>query len=143
MLFFMKIVVNPWTKGADENALAEIAALWNRNAPGRHAFFPWSGKLLARAFSTCGMDAGRLLEAREGSALVGFAHATWMREYGYPPGGAVEALLVDRDARGRGVDNTHAATDPNAGFYVRTGDHALGLPGRWGGRRLRRPCDRL
>lgn len=42
----------------------------------------------------------------------------------YRGSACIDATPLRLHARGRGVDNTLASTDPNAGFYVRTGDHA-------------------
>lgn len=100
----MKTVIAPWTRGYEAEALDEVATLWNRNATGRHAFFPWTGALLHRVWLACDMvSASRLLEARIDGRLVGFAHCSWMHEYGYPYAGAVEAVLVDAEHRGKGI----------------------------------------
>ncbi|MDR3212102.1 MAG: GNAT family N-acetyltransferase [Planctomycetota bacterium] len=82
--------------------LVEIAALWNRNAVGRHGFYPWDADLLQRALVTC-QEAALILEARDTSGLLGFALLSWMQEANYTPGAALEAILVDQDFRGRGV----------------------------------------
>ncbi|MCK5927959.1 MAG: hypothetical protein KAG80_07170 [Nocardioides sp.] len=42
----------------------------------------------------------------------------------YRGSACIDATPLRLHTKGRGVDNTHASTDPNAGFYVRTGDHA-------------------
>ena len=100
----MKITIGGWSRGITPEALDEIAVLWNRNAPGRHGFFPWTGEQLSHAFSAKNLfAASRLVEARADGALVGFSHVTWMREYGYPPGGAIEAILVDQAFRRKGI----------------------------------------
>lgn len=84
--------------------LRDMAALWNDNAVGRHGFFPWSGERLALMLGGGAAVNSRLVTARtpEGM-LAGFAHVSWMREYGYSPGGSVEALLVARRHRNLGV----------------------------------------
>jgi Acetyltransferases len=84
--------------------LDSIASLWNANAAGRHAFFPWSGQLLQLIFTASHADrCSFLCEAAVDGRVVGFAHATYMYEYGYAPGGAVEALLVDKQYRNQGI----------------------------------------
>lgn len=86
------------------DTLDDMASLWNRNAVDRHGFFPWSGERLALMFGGGIAARSRLVAARApGGELAGFAHVTWMREYGYSPGGSVEALLVARPYRNRGV----------------------------------------
>lgn len=85
-------------------ALREVADLWNANARGRHGFFPWTVETLASKLSGRLAANGRLVLARTGDeALAGFAHVTWMHEYGYAPGGSVEAILVGKEYRGYGV----------------------------------------
>lgn len=42
----------------------------------------------------------------------------------YRGSACIDATPLRLHTRGRGVDNTLASTDPNGGFYVRTGDHA-------------------
>ncbi len=42
----------------------------------------------------------------------------------YRGSACIDATPLRLHTKGRGVDNTLASTDPNAGFYVRTGDHA-------------------
>jgi hypothetical protein len=42
----------------------------------------------------------------------------------YRGSACIDATPLRLHTRGRGVDDTLASTDPNAGFYVRTGDHA-------------------
>ncbi len=104
IFIFMNISIGGWSKNYDSVALNELAALWNANASGRHGFFPWSGELLRQTWLKDNMAANsRLLEARLDDALVGFCHVTWMREYGYPAGGAVEALLVGAPYRNNGI----------------------------------------
>ncbi len=91
--------------------LAAVAALWNANASGRHAFLPWTAELLAEFLVPDGYPVGTLLTAQwhEGAAgetageCAAFAHVNEVREDGYPHAGAVEALLVDERHRGRGV----------------------------------------
>ncbi|MDR0363207.1 MAG: GNAT family N-acetyltransferase [Planctomycetota bacterium] len=101
----MTVRISPWVRGTDSAALEEVADLWNRNAQDRHAFYPWTGALLGRVIGQgylpdCG---GRAFEARDDDVLVGFIHITTMREFGYPPAGSVEALIVDAQYRRRGI----------------------------------------
>ncbi len=92
------------TSGYDLAKLTNMATLWNRNASGRHAFFHWSGQLLQVVFTASHAERCSILcEAMIDDTLVGFAHATYMYEYGYAPGGAIEALLVDKDHRNQGI----------------------------------------
>lgn len=44
----------------------------------------------------------------------------------YRGSAGIDGTPLRLHTRGRGVDNTIASTDPNAGFYVRTGDHSDG-----------------
>lgn len=94
-----------WDKGFSPTALDELAAFWNANAGGRHAFFPWTGELLAKQLvDERGRPLGKLLTVRSGSGeLLGFTHIFVVDEDGYPRAGVVEALLVGHDARARGV----------------------------------------
>ncbi|MDR1613895.1 MAG: GNAT family N-acetyltransferase [Planctomycetota bacterium] len=101
----MDVAIRPWLRSFFPDTLAELAELWNGNALGRHAFYPWNGGLLALVLGNGYLAncAGRLIEARDGGKLVGFAHATAMREAGYVPSGSIEALLVDQRYRRRGI----------------------------------------
>ncbi len=94
-----------WDKPYQAAALEEVAALWNRNCQGRHAFFPWSGALLAHhTTDEAGRMLGRLLIARdENGALAGLVHVNQMLEDGYPWAGVVELILVDKEHRRRGI----------------------------------------
>ncbi len=85
--------------------LEEIARTWNANAVGRHAFFPWTGELLARQLTNPnGTAVGRFILARTGRGdLVGFVHINQIREEGYPSAGDVEVLVVDAGYRKRGI----------------------------------------
>lgn len=128
----MELAIGQWTGGYGPEPLGEIAALWNRNAADRHGFFPWSGELLHQAFRACGMvDNSRLVEARVDGALVGFAHATWMREYGYPPGGSIEAVMVDRQWRKRGVGTALVDTALNLLDLAAPGLELVDALGAW------------
>ncbi len=95
--------VGVWAKGYDPESLGEIADLWNRNAQSRHAFFPWTGELLARRLAEKGTPYGVILEAREDDVLAGFAHMAVVDESGYPRAGTIEAILVDERYRNRGL----------------------------------------
>lgn len=99
----MTLIMREWNRGFSAETLAEIADLWNRNAAGRHAFYPWTGELLERQLARNGRGLGRIIEARNGEALIGCCHATAMNEEGYPRAGAVELLLVDSAWRGQGI----------------------------------------
>ena len=87
------------------DVLRRIASVWNNNATGRHAFYPWSETLLARLLEQRGGPAGVLLTAHapDGNDVVGFAHCNQVREDGYPPAGVVEMIMVDSCHRNRGV----------------------------------------
>lgn len=100
----MRYSVAEWNTGYSPRALDDLARLWNANAVGRHAFFPWTGELLARQIAPDGRPAGVLLAARDGDgSLVGFAHIARVAENGYPAAGVVENILVDSCRRGAGV----------------------------------------
>ncbi len=100
----MDFRVGEWTKGFDAGELAELADLWNANAAGRHAFYPWTGSLLARLLAADGRGVGRIIEARAPSGeLAGWTHVSMVAEEGYPRAGAVEMLLVDRRYRRLGL----------------------------------------
>lgn len=93
-----------WDRKHSPGTYDEIARLWNNNAVGRHAFFPWTGELLHALLTNEQGPIGRILTARaESGELVGYAHTTQVSEDGYPPAGVVEALLVDSGHRRRGV----------------------------------------
>lgn len=86
--------------------LSAVASLWNNNAVGRHAFFPWDAGRLAELLVPDGYPAGELLTAHPGGAegeCVAFAHVNRVREDGYPHAGVVENLLVDACHRRRGL----------------------------------------
>ncbi len=86
--------------------LSSVARLWNGNAAGRHAFFPWTAERLSELLVPDGHPAGTFFTAHaegEGGECVGFAHASQVREDGYPCAGVVEILLVDARHRRRGV----------------------------------------
>lgn len=96
--------IDDWSKGTSPGELQEMADLWNGNAVGRHAFYSWTGELLAGSIAPSGKIAGRLVEARNDSGeLLGFAHASLLAEEGYPPAGVVEMLMVDRKSRDKGI----------------------------------------
>lgn len=89
-----------------DNALYDqIACLWNANAIGRHAFYPWTGERLALLLTDSRCEpVGHCIVARgTGGELVGFVHFDRMDENGYPHAGAIEAILVDTAWRGRGI----------------------------------------
>ena len=130
--YCMKIVIAPWERGFGEEALDEIAGLWNRNAGSRHAFFPSTGALLRREWLAGGMvSTSRLLEARLDGRLVGFAHFSWMREHGYPHAGVVEAILVDAEFRGKGVGTTLLARGIEALRGIEPGLAFVDALGAW------------
>lgn len=88
--------------------LAAVASLWNNNAVGRHAFFPWTAELLSNLLTANGAPVGTLLTAHAdsggaGGDCVGFVHVNRVREDGYPNAGVVEAILVDSPHRRRGL----------------------------------------
>lgn len=96
--------VAEWDGGFSTAALDEIARLWNANAAGRHAFFPWTGDLLRTQLAPNDRMSGRLLTARSGDGLLlGFVHVNQVLEDGYPWAGVVEAILVDVAFRNRGI----------------------------------------
>ncbi len=100
----MDFSLDEWKRDFSPAALSEIADLWNANASDRHAFFPWTGELLARMIAADGRCIGRLLSARAPSGeLAGWIHLTMLAEEGYPRAGDVEMILVDRRFRNRGI----------------------------------------
>lgn len=100
----MNYSVELWDKGHSPAALDEVARLWNANAAGRHAFFPWTGEMLARQLVERGEFIGTLLAARNGDGgLLGFAHVSQVRENGSPWAGVVENIMVDACHRRQGM----------------------------------------
>lgn len=93
------------TPKADQPLLEEIARLWNANAAGRHAYFPWTGPRLARQlFDHHDRPVGRFAVARtDNGELAGFIHFSQVLEDGYPNAGVIEAVLVDSAHRKQGV----------------------------------------
>lgn len=89
----------------DANLYGEIARLWNANAVGRHAFYPWSGELLADILTdSSGNPVGKLAVARGNAGeLAGFLHFDEIREDGYPHAGVIEMLIVDSAYRRQGI----------------------------------------
>ncbi len=85
--------------------LAAVAAVWNGNARGRHAFLPWTAELLSSLLTANGAPVGTLLTAHvpDSGDCAGFAHVNLVREDGYPNAGVVEAVLVDAAHRRRGL----------------------------------------
>lgn len=88
--------------------LRDIAAVWNTNASGRHAFLPWTAERLAELVVPDGYPVGTLLTAHIGDGAeegrcIAFAHVGEIREDGYPHAASVEMLLVDAAHRGRGL----------------------------------------
>lgn len=90
--------------------LASAASLWNNNAAGRHAFFPWTVERLSELIVPDGYAIGTFFTAHAGTAIgdgggdcVGFAHVNQVREDGYPFAGVVENVLVDACHRRHGV----------------------------------------
>lgn len=99
----MDFSIGEWDRGFEPAALEEVAALWNANAAGRHAFYPWSGALLSLNLLPGGRPAGRLLAARCDGELAGIAHVYVVSEEFYARTGSVEMLLVDGRFRRRGI----------------------------------------
>lgn len=99
----MQLSIGEWDASFTPDLLLEMADLWNANAWEHHAFFPWTGKRLAELLIEKGKPVGRLLVARVEDKLAGFCHVAVVDENGYPRAGVVEALLVDRECRGRGI----------------------------------------
>lgn len=100
----MEYRVEEWKEGFTPAALDEVARLWNGNAVGRHAFYPWTGELLRDQLCVDGKPAGKLLVARaDDDLLLGFIHANQVLEDGYPWAGVVEMILVDAAFRCKGV----------------------------------------
>ncbi|MCC8167197.1 MAG: GNAT family N-acetyltransferase [Planctomycetes bacterium] len=101
----MEIEFSEAPRSFPPETLEEIARTWNANAVGHHAFFPWTGELLARQLTDRnGAAVGRFVLARTGHGdLIGFAHVNQIREDGYPSAGDVEVLLVDSGYRKRGI----------------------------------------
>ena len=97
--------VEAWNRGFSADALGDVAALWNRSARTRHAFFPWTGDLLYRRWRDAGrFDPLDLIAARDDDGeLVGIAHVSAVNEPFYDPAGAVEALFVRPDRRRNGI----------------------------------------
>lgn len=131
----MRFKVAEWSEGCDAAGLDGVARLWNNNAVGRHAFFPWTGELLARQLGDGSRLFGRLLEARtEEGELAGVTHVTQVYEDGYPPAGVVELLLVDCGFRKQGAGsallaaavNTLAASRIRPGFIDAMGAWPFG-----------------
>ena len=89
----------------DMQSLEQVARLWNNNAAGRHAFFPWTAELLRRLLTDeRGAPVGHLLLAVDAKdEAVGFLHYNQVIEDGYPWAGVIEAVLVDAPWRGHGV----------------------------------------
>ncbi len=86
--------------------LAAVASLWNNNAAGRHAFFPWTAEQLAELLIPDSRPVGTLFTAHEGEHAtadncVAFVHVNHIREDGYPFAGVVESILVDACHRRR------------------------------------------
>ncbi len=99
----MALTLGEWSNGFSAAALHELAILWNANAARRHAFYPWTGEMLAKLLSSGGKGIGRLLEARVDGRLVGVSHASVINEDGYPLAGSVEMLMVDEAYRKKGI----------------------------------------
>ncbi len=101
----MPYIFSEWDKPYDAAHLEEVASLWNRNCQGRHAFYPWSGALLAHhTTDDQGRMLGSLLIARaDQGELAGLVHVNQVLEDGYPWTAAVELLLVDQGHRRRGI----------------------------------------
>lgn len=89
----------------DRTLFEQIARLWNANATGRHAFYPWTAQRLALLLTDGrGEPVGHCIVAREkGGEVVGFVHFDRMNEDGYPHASAIEAIMVDSKWRGRGI----------------------------------------
>lgn len=83
--------------------LSDIASLWNSNAVGRHAFFPWTVERLAELLDSGDRAPGVLITAHERDVCIGFAYCNQVREDGYPFAGVIENILVDAPHRRRGV----------------------------------------
>lgn len=107
----------------DDPLLVEIARLWNSNAAGRHAFFPWTGALLGRLLrDERGRAVGAFAVARGADGeLAGFVHFNQVLEEGYPNAGVIEGLLVDSGHRRRGIGGAllEAALGRIRGFLPR------------------------
>lgn len=99
----MELSIGEWKGGFTSSLLSEVAELWNANARERHAYYPWTGESLAELLMQDGKPVGRLLVARAGEELAGMCHIAAVDEDGYPHAGVIEALLVDRAHRGRGI----------------------------------------
>ena len=100
----MEYRIEEWRNGFTAGDLDEVARLWNGNAAGRHAFYPWTGEILAGLLAPEGKPVGALLAARSADGeLAGFVHVNQVREDGYPWAGVVENIMVDAAHRGRGV----------------------------------------
>lgn len=100
----MEWVLEEWRQGFSPRALEEITALWNANAVGRHAFYPWTGKRLAAVLAADGKGLGKIIAARAANGeLLGWTHVSLMDETGYMRAGVVEMLLVDERSRNRGI----------------------------------------
>lgn len=97
--------VRDWDRGFDAEALTELATFWNANAGDRHAFYPWTGGQLSRQLTDgVGKPLGKLLTVRsDAGELLGFTHVAQVSEDGYPAAGVLEALLVGRECRSRGI----------------------------------------
>lgn len=97
-------ILEEWRHGFSPEALEEMAALWNANAVGRHAFYPWTGGRLSTLLSADGKGLGKIIAARNaGGELLGWTHVSLMDEMGYVRAGVVEMLLVGERFRHRGI----------------------------------------
>ncbi|MCD8141433.1 MAG: GNAT family N-acetyltransferase [Planctomycetaceae bacterium] len=99
----MNLTIEAWSKPCTADSLDRIAQLWNNNAAGRHAFFPWKGELLQRLLTAHGNPLGSMFAAWDGDALVGYVHVNPVVEDGYPVVATVEAILVDAAYRKKGI----------------------------------------
>jgi ribosomal protein S18 acetylase RimI-like enzyme len=107
----MSLTIEKWPHDYTAESLDRIARLWNNNAAGRHAFFPWTGAHLQKLLLANGKPIGTIIAARDGDTLLGFSHVNLVVEEGYPVVGSVDAALVDSAYRRKGAGGAllHAA----------------------------------
>lgn len=96
--------------------LTRVAQIWNGNAAGRHAFYPWTVDLLLPLLTGGdGSPVGHLFTAHHSPSgeTIGFVHGNIVREDGYPRAGVVEAIMVDAPYRRNGVGTALLAAAVN------------------------------
>lgn len=113
--------------------LSRVARIWNSNAAGRHAFYPWTADGVSSLLTRGGIAIGSLFTAHHtpSGEMIGFVHTAEMREETYPNAGVVEAILVDSAYRGHGVGSSLLAAAVHRLTHTRPRPMLLDALGSW------------